>query len=391
MKKNSNSKPALVCIAYWLDFAISYVNGPAQWRFPIAFQAFFAVCLVLQVLPLPETPRFLVEKGRMEAVSTVIARLKGRNVPLDDPDVVALHTQISTSIELESAGGPFRYKELLKCGKIQNFRRIVLCALVNVQQQFTGYVINHVNGCLSLQVLTGFTRSNMINYYAPVVYANTMHLSRTMSLILGGCTSLTYLVGSCIPLWTMDRFGRRALLMFSASGLCICFSIAAGLLSTGRKSDAYGATAMVFLFQIFLGIGYLPIPWFYPSEITTTRIRSKGQAIASFINWMCVFTVVQITPIAIANISWRTFIIFAVCCALWVPIVYTFFPETNGLELEDVDHLFEKGGLTGGVWTSKGGRTVRRREHMDQLEEGGLDGSMRGSKDIREDTMVKVE
>ena len=41
----------------------------------------------------------------------------------------------------------------------------------------------------------------MINYYAPVVYASTMHLSRTMSLILGGCTALTYLVGSCIPLW----------------------------------------------------------------------------------------------------------------------------------------------------------------------------------------------
>lgn len=97
----------------------------------------------------------------------------------------------------------------------------------------------------------------MINYYAPVVYANAMHLSRNLSLILGGCTSLTYLVGSCIPLWAMDRFGRRALLMFSASGLCACFAIAAGLLSTGNTSAAYGATAMVFLFQIFLGIGML--------------------------------------------------------------------------------------------------------------------------------------
>ena len=122
--------------------------------------------------------------------------------------------------------------------------------------------------------------SNMINYYAPVVYANAMGLSRNLSLILGGCTSLTYLVGSAIPLWIMDRFGRRPLLMFSASGLCLCFSLAAILLSVGTVGCAYGATAMVFLFQIFLGIGYLPIPWFYPSEVTTTRIRSRGQAFA---------------------------------------------------------------------------------------------------------------
>jgi len=165
---------------------------------------------------------------------------------------------------------------------------------------------------------------------------------------------------------TVDRFGRRALLMFSATGLCTCFSIVAILLSTvstvnpgsGDRSRAAGATAMVFLFQIFLGIGYLPIPWFYPSEVTTTRIRSKGQGIASFVNWMCVFCVVQITPIAIQNIAWRTFIIFAVFCACWVPIVYCFFPETNGLELEDVDYLFEAGGITGGVLKAKGGRTV---------------------------------
>lgn len=165
----------------------------------------------------------------------------------------------------------------------------------------------------------------------------------------------------------MDRYGRRSLLMFSASGLCLCFSLASILLSIGTVSTAYGATAFVFVFQIFLGIGWLPVPWFYPSEVTTTRIRSKGQALGSFINWMCVFIVVQITPIATSNISWRTFIIFAVFCALWVPIVYFFFPETNQLELEDIDHLFDKGGITGGVFQSKGGRTVERRAHAREV------------------------
>lgn len=102
----------------------------------------------------------------------------------------------------------------------------------------------------------------MINYYAPVVYQNAMGLSRNLSLILGGCTSLAYLVGSIVPLWSMDAFGRRTSLMVSAAGLCACFILTAALLSTGKESCAYAATVFVFIFQIFLGFGYLPVPWY---------------------------------------------------------------------------------------------------------------------------------
>ena len=118
----------------------------------------------------------------------------------------------------------------------------------------------------------------MINYYAPTVYQNAMGLSRNLSLILGGCTSLTYLVASFMPLWCVDRFGRRVLLMISAAGLCLCMVMAAALLSTGTRSCAYAATAFIFIYQIFYGIGLLPIPWLVPSEVSTTRIRSRVQA-----------------------------------------------------------------------------------------------------------------
>ena len=62
------------------------------------------------------------------------------------------------------------------------------------------------------------------------------------------------------------------------------------------------------------------------------------------------------------------FIIFAIFNALWVPLVYAFFPETKGLELEDVDHIFDKGGITGGVWSSPGGRTVERKRIDQDIE-----------------------
>jgi hypothetical protein len=63
--------------------------------------------------------------------------------------------------------------------------------------------------------------------------------------------------------------------------------------------------------------------------------------------------VIQITPIAVSSTSWRASIIFAAFCAVCVPIVFSF-PETNQLELDDIDHLFERGGVTDCVFRAKG-------------------------------------
>lgn len=107
------------------------------------------------------------------------------------------------------------------------------------------------------------------------------------------------------------------------------------------------------------------------------------QAIASGWNWMFVFVVVKITPIALGklvhatlwlfitnlssdNIQWRTFIVFAVLNASFIPMVYCFYPETKGITLEDIPLLFHKGGITGGVLTSKGGRTVIPHQHAQE-------------------------
>lgn len=127
-----------------MDFGLSYVDGPIQWRWPIAFQAFFAICLVLQMLPLPETPRFLIEKDLSAEAASVLARLDGTSV--DDIEVLDMVQTIQVSIEKETRGGPFQYKELLQGGPMGNFRRIVLCCAVNVMQQFTGS--NMINASL---------------------------------------------------------------------------------------------------------------------------------------------------------------------------------------------------------------------------------------------------
>jgi sugar porter (SP) family MFS transporter len=332
-----------VVIAYWLGYGTSFTDLPAQWRFPLAFQAFFATCPVLQVIGLPETPRWLVAHDRDEEARQVISDLT--DLPLHDVQVHRVILDIRSGVEEEQKGGPFKIEELFYMGKSQNFRRLLLTISIEFIQQFSG--------------------SNMINYYGPVMYQENMGLSRNLSLILGGCTQIAYLFGSAIPLFVMDRYGRRNLLMFSVGGLFLCMLMVSILLGAGNgaKGPAYGATAFIFLYQIFYGVGLLPVPWFYPSEINTTRVRARLSSIASAWNWMFVFTIVKITPISFANIGWRTFIIYTVLNFAFVPFMYCFYPETKGLELEDISLLSEKGGLTGGVFHAKGGRTVEPHQH----------------------------
>ncbi|KAJ9130979.1 Sugar transporter [Pleurostoma richardsiae] len=343
-----------VVIAYWMDYGTSFTDSSLQWRFPLAFQAVFAALLVLQMVGLPETPRWLVRHDRYEEARGIIAAIEDK--PSDDPAISRMIVDIRVGLEEELKGGPFRFMELFTWGETQNFRRLLIVISIQLGQQFTG--------------------SNMINYYAPVLFQETMGLSRNLSLILAGGAQCTYLVGSAIPVLLMDRFGRRTLLMLCSAGLCFCFVMVTILLSLGSKGAGYGATAFIFIFQLFYGIGWLPVPWFYPSEINTTRIRTRMQAIASGWNWMAVFAVVKITPIAFDNIGWRTFIIFAVLNAAFIPMVYCFYPETKGLTLEDIPLLFAKGGFTGGVLSSKGGRTVVPHQHA---QERNIDSKIEGT------------
>ncbi|GJJ15991.1 hypothetical protein Clacol_010270 [Clathrus columnatus] len=131
----------------------------------------------------------------------------------------------------------------------------------------------------------------------------------------------------------IEKLGRRRSMMICAAG-CSSSMIVLGVLlatgATGSKTRGAAAAAMMFVFNTF----------FYPAEICTLRIRSKGAATATISNWLFNFVIVQITPVAIQNLQWRTYIMFAVFNAAFIPAVYFFYPETALKPLESIDMIF---------------------------------------------------
>ncbi|KAM3424132.1 hypothetical protein BST61_g11322 [Cercospora zeina] len=99
-----------VVIAYWMDYGTSFSSTSFQWRFPLSFQAAFAILLVLQIIGLPESPRWLVQHDRYEEAAQVTAHLLSKDA--HDADVERVILNIRVGLEEEQKGGPFRFKEL---------------------------------------------------------------------------------------------------------------------------------------------------------------------------------------------------------------------------------------------------------------------------------------
>lgn len=165
-------------------------------------------------------------------------------------------------------------------------------------------------------------------------------MSHNLSLLLSGANGVAYFLSSLIPIWLLDRVGRRPLMLFAAAGQCGCMAILAGTTSVKAGAPGIVAAVMLFMFNFFFAVGLLAIPWLLPAEYAPLPIRAPAAALASMSNWCFTFVVVEITPISISSIGWKTYVYFCVFNACFVPIIYFFYPETAQLTLEEIDLLF---------------------------------------------------
>lgn len=177
-------------------------------------------------------------------------------------------------------------------------------------------------------------------YYAPFIFQVSVGIAPHTASLLAGFNGIAYLLSSLPPIWLLDRFGRRPLMMFACAGQAICMAVLAGTVSTGKKSDGIVAIVMLFLFNFFFAIGMLAIPWLLPAEYAPLATRQQSAALATASNWIFTFLVVEITPVSIKNLQWKTYIYFAVFNACFLPLIWFLYPETRNLSLERVDKLF---------------------------------------------------
>ena len=174
-----------------------------------------------------------------------------------------------------------------------------------------------------------------------------MGLNYSMQLIMSGVLNVTQLVGVITSLWTMDRFGRRPLLLWGSFCMTISHVIIAilvGLFSSNwpaHRPEGWVSVAFLLFYMISFGASWGPVPWAMPSEIFPSSVRAKGVALSTCSNWLNNFIIGLITPPLVQNTGFGAYTFFAVFCLLSFIWTFYFVPETRGRTLEAMDHVFK--------------------------------------------------
>ena len=167
-------------------------------------------------------------------------------------------------------------------------------------------------------------------------------------------------------LW-MDRWGRRPTLLVGALLMCLWLSVNTGLFAVYSRparpgefpsasesmaisgAPAKAVIASTYLFVASFACTWGPVSWTYPPELFPLRVRGKAVALCTSANWAFNFALAYFVPPALVNITWRTYVLFAVFCAAMFAHVFFMFPETANKTLEEVEGIFE-GGKEGCKW-----------------------------------------
>ncbi|KAJ5128951.1 hypothetical protein N7448_002661 [Penicillium atrosanguineum] len=312
-----------VMLSYWVDYGFSYNSSEAQFRLPIALQILFAILTLIGIVFLPESPRWLIKHGNEDKARHIIWRLQDNAKAIDENDAI-----VNTDVrEISQA-----IREEEDVSEESSFKLL----FSNNQQRYLYRTLLGMGGQM-MQQISGI---NLITYYATVIFEDSVGMDHNTALLLAGFNGVAYFFSSMVPIWVIDRLGRRKLMMFAVLGQGACMAILAGTIWDGGHAAGLVATVMLFLFNFFFGVGLLAIPWLLPAEYSPLAIRTRSAALATATNWICTFLVVEITPVSIHNIGYRTYIYFAIFNFCFFPLIYYFYPEPRNLTLEQIDRLF---------------------------------------------------
>lgn len=206
-----------------------------------------------------------------------------------------------------------------------------------------------------------WTGVNFIFYYSTPFLQSTGAISN--SFLISLIFTLVNVLSTPLSFWTVERFGRRTILIIGSAGMTICLFIVAivGVTVGFNKTHAVGDStvadnisavnaqvAFIAIFIFFFASTWGPGAWIVIGEIFPLPIRSRGVALSTASNWLWNTIIAVITPYMVgtdkgdANMKSSVFFVWGGLCAASFVYGYFLIPETKGLSLEQVDKMMEE-------------------------------------------------
>ncbi|KAH7175329.1 general substrate transporter [Dactylonectria macrodidyma] len=323
-------------------------DDASSYRIPIGIQFPWAFILGGGLLFLPDSPRYFVKRGRIEDAIDALSRVRGQ--PRDSNYVQVEIAEIVANEEYERALIPDTtwFGSWANCFKgslwdsKSNLRRTILGTSMQMMQQWTGV--------------------NFIFYYSTVFLKSTGAIDNAflMSLIF----TLVNVLSTPLSFWTVERFGRRTILIIGAFGMLVCqflvaiIGVTVGFNHTHEDPNDSEATvadnisavnaqiAFIAIFIFFFASTWGPGAWIVIGEIFPLPIRSRGVGLSTASNWLWNTIIAVITPYMVGvdkgNMKSSVFFVWGGLCTCAFIYSYFLVPETKGLTLEQVDKMMEE-------------------------------------------------
>jgi SP family galactose:H+ symporter-like MFS transporter len=299
-----------IVVSYLIDYALAPIQG---WRYMLGLAAIPAAILCLGMLPLPDTPRWLVSHDEPDKARSVLKRIRS------SADVDKELGEIQESLKQQKAGRAELFNPLVKPA-------LIIGVALAVFQQVTGI--------------------NTVIYYAPKIFqfaGITSSSSAIFSTLLVGVVNVAFTVAAILLL---DRVGRRPLLLIGLAGMISSLTL---LGFSFYMSSLFGllgplATAGLMIYVASFAIGLGPVFWLLISEIYPLRVRGLAMSIASEANWgsNLIIALTFLTLIQVLSRSGTFWFYAIVGAAAWI-FCYRLVPETKGHTLEEIESHWRAG------------------------------------------------
>lgn len=321
-----------ILVSYLTDLGFADPANPGCWRWMFLVGIVPALILLVGMALLPETPRWLMQKGREKESREVLQRI-------ESPELVEGQMDVMRA-EIEKDKHAAGWRELAK-----PWLRTPLIIAIGIMffQQFVGI--------------------NTVIYYSPKIFLMAGFDGTIAAIWASVGVGVINLLSTLVSVYFVDRIGRRKLYTIGMSGLAVslvllslCFLFSGSMGEAGK----WASVVLVFLYTACFAVSIGPLAWLIISEVFPQKVRGLGSSIGSLSVWVfnavVTFTFFKIvraltipgTEITVGGESLGNpagaFFFYALIAIAGLVWGYFYVPETKGKSLEQIEEHWRRGG-----------------------------------------------